>query len=107
MNTNIFAFFRESEDKAAECDAAAGLGHVYQQMRDYTTSLRYYETELNVANELNQMALQARAYFHLGSAHECLGNINEALEFQELSLSASSRTSDKLLMVISHCSLGM
>lgn len=97
---------REMDDKLSEGEAAGGLGLVHQQMRDYAKALRYHQTELSIASELNQVMMQARAYSHLGSAYENLGNLTEAIKYHELNLTASSQTNDKLLKAIAHCSLG-
>ena len=98
--------FRELKDRVAESDAACGLGQVYQQMADYSTALRYHQTDLETAEELKLPMLQGRACGNLGNVYESLGNLQEAIKYQEQHLSIAAQTEDKLAKTAAYTSLG-
>lgn len=54
------------DDKIMEADAVSGLGSVYHQMGEYTTSLKYHQNDLDIAEQLGIAPLQSRAYGNLG-----------------------------------------
>lgn len=49
-----------------EADAVSGLGAVYHQMGEYGTALKYHQSDLDIAEEIEIPALQARAFGNLG-----------------------------------------
>lgn len=60
----IFACF--VDDRVMESDAVNGLGMVYHQMGEYTTALRYHQSDLEIAERLGMSSLQCRACGNLG-----------------------------------------
>jgi len=75
-------------------------------MGELATALRYHQSELEIAEELELLNLQARACGNLGMVHESLGNFDEAVRYQEQHLSVASQTNDKQGKTLAFSSLG-
>ena len=82
------------------------MGQVYLQMGEHSTALTYHQMELTIAEELEILSLQARAYGNLGMVQESLGNFEEALRYQEQHLSVAAQTNDKSEKTMAYSSLG-
>ena len=98
--------FRDLKDRPGEADPACGLGKVYHDMADYTSSLRYHQLDLSIAEELNITASQGRAYGNIGSVYETLGNFEQAVMYQEQYLSIAAQINDKVAKTNAYSSLG-
>lgn len=57
-----------TDDKIMEADAISGLGCVYHQMGEFSTSLKYHQNDLDIAEQIGIASLQSRAYGNLGIA---------------------------------------
>jgi tetratricopeptide (TPR) repeat protein len=97
---------RELGDKAAEGDAAAGLGSVLQRTGDLEGALRHHALHLALAEEQNQSAAQARAHGNLGATHEALGALSQAQLCYEKQLSLALQTGDQTQQTAAYSALG-
>lgn len=75
-------------------------------MGEYSTALRYHQSDLDIAEEIGLAPLQGRACGNLGSVHESLGNLEEAIRYQEQHLTVAAQTNDKLAKTMAYSSLG-
>lgn len=100
------ALARGLGDKAAEAEAASGLGAVHLLMDDPNSALRHHQLELSIAEGLNAAGLQARACANLGVTQETLGQYEEAIRLQEQSLSLAAAAGDQPARATAFASLG-
>lgn len=49
-----------------ESEALCALGNVYHQMGEYTTALKYHQSDLEIAEQLDMPSLQSRACGNIG-----------------------------------------
>jgi len=49
-----------------ESEALCALGNVYHQMGEYTTALKYHQSDLEIAEQLDMPNLQSRACGNIG-----------------------------------------
>lgn len=92
--THQLALARSLGDKAAEAEAASGLGAVHLLMNDPDTALQHHQLELSIAESLDAAGLQARACANLAATQEALGQLEEAIRLQEQSLSLAAAAAD-------------
>lgn len=93
-------------DKAAEAEAASGLGAVHLLMHDPDSALRHHQLELAIAEDLDAAGLQARACANLGATQEALGQYEESIRLQEQSLSLAAAAGDQAARAAAFSSLG-
>jgi tetratricopeptide (TPR) repeat protein len=62
------------------------LGHAYSNLGDYRQALACYETELQIARELENRWNEGTALGGLGSTYWSLGQYGQAIEYQEQAL---------------------
>ncbi|CAN7987066.1 unnamed protein product, partial [Ixodes hexagonus] len=94
------------DDPALRGDAACGLGAVYQAMGSHDRALHWHQLDLEIAEEMQNMAAQGRAYGNLGVAHEALGHYEQAVALQEQHLSIAAQLGDKVAKALAYSSLG-
>ncbi|XP_026681629.1 tetratricopeptide repeat protein 28-like [Diaphorina citri] len=99
-------YSRELNDKVGQSDAVCGLGNVYQQKGEFQTALQYHQTDLELGLSLDLTAAQTRACGNLASVHEAMGNLDEAIKYQEQHLSIATTSNDKLAKISAFTSLG-
>lgn len=54
------------DDRIMESEALCALGNVYHQMGEYTTALKYHQSDLEIAEQLDMPNLQSRACGNIG-----------------------------------------
>lgn len=100
------ALARGLGDRAAEAEAASGLGAVHLLMDDPDAALRHHQLELSIAEDLDAAGLQARACANLGATQEALSQYEEAIRLQEQSLSLAAAVGDQAARAAAFSSLG-
>ena len=56
-----------------EAEALHGLGCVTQEMHGYERALKYHSSALAIAQEIDSLELESRAYGAIGNAYNALG----------------------------------
>ncbi len=72
---------REGEDKSGEYSLVYKIAGLYYKQKNYSQALKYYQSALEVAQELTprQPRYEANAYYMLGLMCEFLGRLEEGL----------------------------
>ncbi len=78
-------------DVALEADSEINLGHTYQEMPDYASSIEHLNRGIELAKTVNANRTLATGYQRLAWTYSRLGQNEQALKFAELSLVYSEK----------------
>ena len=98
---------KKTNDKGMEADAYSTIGFAYRMLRDFTTSIAYFEKYLELCEELGDTSGQGVAYGNLGPCLRALGELRKAMECFEKQIQISESTGDKSLKCNGYINLGL
>lgn len=119
----------EIQNLAQEIEACTNLGGLCLSSGDPKTAIYYYERLLKIVETLEERNLkriayeglgnaywkkkdvgdrenEKQAYYHLGKAYRCIGNVRQAIEYYELHLIFATELNDKVGQVVAYNNLG-